>query len=247
MMLLHIPHSSTHIPYFDGFITNRQAIEQEIFRLTDWFTDELFDLPKQPKLIAPFSRVFCDVERFEDDDKELMASFGMGVLYQRTDSGGMLREISPELREKILSEFYRPHHIQLLDFTKTKLAEEGKCLIVDCHSFPMKPFNCSFYKGDFRPDFNIGTDSFHTPQNLVRIGSDYFKQLGYTVGIDIPYSGSIVPLDLYKKDDRLKSIMLEVNRSLYMHENKVQKNKDFDKIKNVVFGFLDLMKEGVEN
>ncbi|WP_394331253.1 hypothetical protein [Algoriphagus faecimaris] len=65
--------------------------------------------------------------------------------------------------------------------------------------------------------------------------------------MDIPYSGSIVPLDLYKKDDRLKSIMLEVNRSLYMHEDKVQKNKDFDKIKNVVFGFLDLMKEEVEN
>ncbi|SDC50678.1 hypothetical protein SAMN04488104_100117 [Algoriphagus faecimaris] len=41
--------------------------------------------------------------------------------------------------------------------------------------------------------------------------------------------------------------MLEVNRSLYMHEDKVQKNKDFDKIKNVVFGFLDLMKEEVEN
>ncbi|MBQ3663473.1 MAG: N-formylglutamate amidohydrolase [Clostridia bacterium] len=34
-----------------------------------------------------------------------------------------------------------------------------------------------------------------------------------------PYSGSMVPLAYYRKDRRVMSLMIEVNRSLYMEEN----------------------------
>jgi N-formylglutamate amidohydrolase len=32
----------------------------------------------------------------------------------------------------------------------------------DCHSFPQIPIIRALEKSDFRPDFNIGTDAFHT-------------------------------------------------------------------------------------
>jgi len=42
-----------------------------------------------------------------------------------------------------------------------------------------------------------------------------FKALGYDVAIDSPFSGTIVPLKHYHKDQRVTSVMIEVNRSLY--------------------------------
>lgn len=64
-------------------------------------------------MIADFSRVFCDVERFSDDSQEIMAEYGMGVLYEKGDDGSIIREITPELRQEILNKYYWPHHNQL--------------------------------------------------------------------------------------------------------------------------------------
>jgi N-formylglutamate amidohydrolase len=39
---------------------------------------------------------------------------------------------------------------------------------------------------------------------------------GYSVEINAPYQGTIVPAKHYKKDPNVHSIMIEVNRRLYM-------------------------------
>jgi N-formylglutamate deformylase len=240
-MILHIPHSATHIPFFDGFIEDRELIDREILGLTDWYTDELFELEGHQRLVTPFSRIFCDVERLEEDRLEPMSKFGMGVLYERTDSGQVLRTVTGELRAKVLEGFYRPHHRLLTSLVEKSLLEKGSSLIVDCHSFPEEPLTCSQYSGDFRPDFNIGTDSFHTPVAWLPELEAYFLDKGYSVGIDFPYSGSIVPMANYQKDKRVRSIMLEVNRKLYMDEKTGTKNEHFWAIREVVAGFLQVL------
>jgi N-formylglutamate amidohydrolase len=101
-LILHIPHSSTIIPLKDGFVSNPTKIEQEIIKLTDWYTDDLFDSLIDHKIVAPFSRIFCDVERFADDELEIMSKVGMGVLYEKLDSDEILRKVTPELRKKFL-------------------------------------------------------------------------------------------------------------------------------------------------
>jgi N-formylglutamate amidohydrolase len=45
-----------------------------------------------------------------------------------------------------------------------------------------------------------------------------FKEIGYSVKINTPFSGSIVPLGFYKKEKKVISVMIEVNRKLYMNE-----------------------------
>ena len=102
-VILHIPHSSTNIPLLDGYIVDTPSLEMEMLKLTDWFTDDLFYCEDEVIVKADFSRIFCDPERFADDEQEIMAQYGMGVLYQKSDEGKTIRIVSQELREKILT------------------------------------------------------------------------------------------------------------------------------------------------
>ena len=93
------------------------------------------------------------------------------------------------------------------------LEQHDQCLIIDCHSFPARPLPYESDKN--RPDICIGTDTYHTSTVLKNQLSTAFKAHGYDVAIDSPFSGTIVPLKHYHKDQRVESVMIEVNRSLY--------------------------------
>jgi N-formylglutamate deformylase len=241
-LVLHIPHSSTEIPIFDGYVSSHDEIQQEIIRLTDWYTDDLFDSHVDAKIVTPFSRIFCDVERFADDELEVMAKFGMGVLYEKFDNGNLLRIVSPELKQEVLNNFYWAHHELFRKAVKTSLELTKSCLILDCHSFPSKPLTRALVQDEIRPDFNIGTDSYHTPKHIIDESINYFETKGYTLGIDTPYSGSIVPMEYYQKDKRVTSIMLEVNRRMYLNEPTNEKSDRYFKTKETVQDYIKFLK-----
>jgi N-formylglutamate amidohydrolase len=234
-IILHIPHSSTAIPFKDGFIADENELRNELKLLSDWFTDELFDLP-YPKVIAPFSRLFCDVERFPDDESEIMSQFGMGMCYTSLDNGKLMRNVSPELRNRIKSEYYDPHHKRLEDLTDEMLASYGTTLIIDCHSFEDLPNNRYLVKEIPRPDFCIVTIDYHTPEIKTKNIREYLINNGFSVEMNKPYSETLIPMKYYKKDKNIHGIMIEVNRKLYMTKilNEVCRNKEFLKIKSII-------------
>ena len=87
--IVHIPHSSTHIPdrVRSQFALPASALQQEINLMTDWFTDEIFGgLAEAKDVVFPVSRLVVDPERFENDEQESMAALGMGVVYERSSS-----------------------------------------------------------------------------------------------------------------------------------------------------------------
>ena len=88
------------------------------------------------------------------------------------------------------------------------------------------------------PDFNIGTDSFHTPKELIDLSVSFFEKAGYTLGIDWPYKGSIVPLEHYQKNKNVHTIMLEVNRALYLNEPTNEKSENYEKTKQTVNDYI---------
>lgn len=241
-LILHIPHSSTILPFKDGYCVSDEILNQEILKLTDWYTDDLFKNETDISIKAPFSRIFCDTERFSDDSEEIMAQFGMGVLYEKTDDGKVLRKISPELRTRILNDFYWKHHNQLTQAVKSQLTQFDIVTIVDCHSFPQIPINRVLDKSNFRPDFNIGTDTFHTPKKIIDLSIGFFNERGFSLGVDSPYSGSIVPIEYYQKNKKVQSIMLEINRKLYLNEPSNEKSIRYPEIKQVVQEFLEIIR-----
>lgn len=241
-LILHIPHSSTIIPFKEGYCVTDEILNQEILKLTDWYTDDLFENEIDSSIKAPFSRIFCDTERFSDDSQEVMAKYGMGVLYEKTDTGEPLRNVTPELRKNILDNYYWKHHKRLTESVKLQLEQFDTAAIVDCHSFPYKPLTRALDQSSFRPDFNIGTNAFHTPQKWIDASIVFFEEKGYSLGVDKPYTGTMVPMDYYQKDKNVQSIMLEINRKLYLQEPSNEKSIQYQKIKQIVQEFLQIIR-----
>jgi N-formylglutamate amidohydrolase len=109
----------------------------------------------------------------------------------------------------------------LTESVEQKLNKHNFAIIIDCHSFANTPFETDLDKSPNRPDICLGVDEFHTPKWLVEQIKHRFKQHGLSVNINSPYSGTIVPTKFFQKDGRVRSIMIEINRKLYMKENMV--------------------------
>lgn len=227
-VIYHIPHSSAVIPegYRNDYCTD---LERELLRMTDLYTEDLFLLPGE-RLVFPVSRLVCDVERFRDDAQEPMARIGMGAVYTSCSDLSPLRTVSARRKEEILKTWYDPHHEQLEFLTRERLDLFGRCLIADCHSFSGTLLPYEEDRDPERPDICIGTDPFHTPEPLALKLGDAFRAMGYTVRYNRPYAGAIVPLVYYQKDERVASIMIEVNRSLYM-DGAGRKLPGYDRVK----------------
>ena len=217
--ILHIPHSKTEIPFYDGF--NMDYIEDETKLLVDHDTDKIFDIPNVESLVFEYNRIFCDVERLEDEDEPLF-EVGRGFYYTKTDDGKDLRTLDNEVKQKIKTDFYDKHHNKLIDMVENRLNKFGSALIVDCHSFNDVPLNSDLDKTEDRPDISLGVDYFHTPEWLNNKLKLYFEKNNLSVKINSPYSGTIIPLKYYNKDKRVMGIMIEVNKKLYLgDEDKI--------------------------
>ncbi len=81
----------------------------------------------------------------------------------------------------------------LSSYTTEALAEHRYVLILDCHSFSNTPYPCDINRDEDRPDISIGTDESHTPDELIKLTSGYFESVGYSVKLNSPFSGTIVP------------------------------------------------------
>jgi N-formylglutamate deformylase len=233
--VLHIPHSSRQVPADErrAILLDDTALNSELLRMTDAYTDELFPVTpvEAGRLVFPVSRLVCDVERFSSDENESMAARGMGAIYVRTSKGDVLRS-QPDAahRQSLLDRWYWPHHASLERMANDVIARSGVCLIVDCHSFSSLPLPHEPDQATDRSDFCVGTDPFHTPAGVRDAIVGAIKGEGHSVDVDAPFAGALVPVSSYRKDHRVVSVMIEVNRCLYMDEKSGVKNPGFEKV-----------------
>ena len=238
-MIVNIPHSSLLIPaaHIGNMTLSPQELVEELLFSTDIDTDALIEAaPGVVLQVAEVSRLVCDTERFADDSKEAMAGLGRGVVYLKTAKGKTLRVFDAAEQTEIITNYYLPYHAALTEKVGQELAQREKALIIDLHSFHHE--NTHDSDAAIKVQFCIGTDAFHTPAELLATAKDHLEAAGYETSINFPFSGSLVPLAYYRRDSRISSIMLELNRSIYL-QNAGQK----ERIKGVLQGLTGKLRE----
>lgn len=221
--VLHLPHDAPGIPadVNDQFLLDDEELAREVLLMTDHRTADLFGSQRASGRVASasVSRLVVDVERFDDDAQEPMAGAGMGAVYTHTSSGGPLRRpLDPWEREELLERWYRPYHRRLEQLVGDALRQHGRAVVLDAHSFPSKPLPYERAASPDRPDICVGTDPFHTPTVLRDAFVSAFVSVGFRVAVDTPFAGALVPARHYRRDPCVHSVMVEVNRRLYLDE-----------------------------
>lgn len=241
-IILNIPHSSLLLP--KEFINKEKnltydGIKKFNYNITDLFTDKLFSSKLHTHIKAKYSRIACDVEKFVDDDKEVMSKYGLGVIYKNDlNQNSIFKELDEKYKEMIIKKYYIPYHAKLNKVVKH--IKGRKVILVDCHSFSKDIIVDEAKKTDL-PDVCIGYNSYCFSQQLVDYTCKYFKNLGYSVGINYPYQGAIVPNCLFNSTtNNFYSIMIEINKRLYLDKNK--RNKNFKNLKKAIKKYLSNLK-----
>lgn len=218
-LFLHIPHSSTTFPSNSGWSFDDLNEEEKL--LIDYYTDELFKpvsgTQQVTSMVFPFCRLFSDVERLVNDPLE---KEGLGISYHR----GSLFETHSFSTLKSAFNLYADFHAEVAK----KIVELGEgTLLVDCHSFSSLPNLLNFNPPDI--DICIGYNEDETCPNKVTIGNivQYFKARDYKVGINEPFSNS----KTFSVPVKYHSVMIEVNKKLYMDELSLGKTEGFERLK----------------
>ena len=234
-LFLHIPHSSISFPVDSPHTFDDLDCEERL--LVDYYTDELF-LPNQTSenidsLVFQFCRLYCDVERLVNDPLE---KEGLGIRY--------IREVPAERKHYFTLRSFSTnieafnYYVDFHAKVSKKLFELGEeTLLVDCHSFSNIPNLLCANPPDI--DICIGYNDDETHPIEVAIGNivQYFKSHGYKVGINKPFSNS----KTFNVPMKYHSVMIEVNKRLYMNEQTLEKSDSFYKLKHDIQSLYNVL------
>jgi len=219
-VILHVPHSAREVPaeVRAGIVLDDIALERELDHIVDAHTAELAEEAARRADVTPWrfvnrlSRLVVDPERFPDEREEMLA-VGMGAVYTRTTQREELRPADTD-PEPLVERYFRPYARAMTEAVAERLGATGRAVIVDVHSYPTEPLPYELHGEGPRPPVCLGTDSFHTPPELVAAAREVFGE----VGLDSPFGGTYVPLEFYGRDPRVSALMVEIRRDTYMTE-----------------------------
>ena len=220
--VVHVPHSSTTIPHDvrAQLLLDDDALAAELRQMTDARTAELASLaaasvrPRPWLFVNGLSRLVVDPERLPDEH-EVMADVGMGAVYTRTSDGGVLREDDQQVRDSLLSRFFRPYAEAMADLLDERIRATGQAIVVDLHSYPVQALPYERYQDARRPAVCVGVDFDHTPDALVQRVSSACAVVG-DVAVNQPFIGSYVPLRHFGRERNVTSVMLDLRRDTYL-------------------------------
>ena len=216
-IIMHMPHVSLKVPkrFYKGLIISKDLFNKYNLEMTDLGIDIVSKDFKYKKIKSKYSRLYCDVERFKDDNLEIMSKYGEGVIYTNLYDGLLFHRHDNKYKNKVLK-YYDKYHKKLDIITKQLLKKDDKLLILDCHSFSDKMAS-HFFEEPFL-DICIGVEDNYYDEDILNIIINRINELGYTYKINYPYKGSLVPNCIY--DGIIKgnvvSIMLEINKKIYL-------------------------------
>ena len=250
-VVLSIPHSGNVFP--EEFLQKIETDEKTLHANEDVFVDELLkDAIKEGicTIKMNISRVFVDVNRDKIEfDSTMFADYpveenpirskrcryGIGVIH-RIDSLG--REIYPALLSyeetlERIDKVYNLYHKRLSSLINSVVKKFGYCLVLDAHSMPSKI--CTIVDSNKQIDCCLG-DLFEQscPKKISEFFANQLEKSNLKVSYNIPYSGAFITFNYCQPRKKIYTLQFELNRSLYLDEEKVQKNENFHRVSSLV-------------
>lgn len=236
-IILHVPHSSREIPseVLSEIKIEGSDLNHELDEITDTLTDEIAkkaiqslanEIPTPKIFVNNLSRFVIDPERFPDE-REVMNKVGMGAVYRKTATG---RELRPDDFDdaQLLERYFYPYARAFSELVQEIFESHGRALIIDVHSYRAKQHENAINHGQRRPAMCIGTDSFHTPNWLTKIFQEEFGRIGDCYE-NQPYSGTYLPLQHYRREPGVLSIMMETRADTFLDSN-LRPHRGFEKV-----------------
>ena len=231
------PHSGAVYPPDFAFAAPLSVMR----RAEDAFVDELFEsatVHGASLLAALFPRSYVDPNRHEHDvDPKLLdgpwpapivasdhGRRGLGVVRRLVRSTVPVydrRLTVAEVQARLLR-YHQPYHRELQSMLDAAHAAFGEVWHLNCHS--MK----STAKGHLRADFVLG-DRHGTTCNgeFTELVESALRDLGYSVALNHPFKGAELVARHGAPAARRHSLQIEINRGLYMDEERIEKSDGF--------------------
>ncbi len=152
-------------------------------------------------------------------------------------------------RKLALSEFktrieivYDPWHTALKHEMNSLHQQYGLVVMLDWHSMPSD--STSNRRSEMSSDIVLGDrwgQSCHPA--LLSTVANAFKDQGLSVGYNTPYAGGYATETYGRPENGFHALQIEINRSIYMNEEKIIKNSGFFKLKEQINNILIVLKE----
>ena len=226
-------------------------------RSEDCFVDDLFAAAPAhgaPLLAANFPRAFCDANReaweldpgmfFERlpnwvNTTSSRVSAGLGTIAKVVASGEPIYEMKlpfAEAERRIFT-YWQPFHDTLARLIEEMKTRFGYCLLIDCHSMPS---NGQGKRPGGRPiDFVLGDlHGAACASRVTRAAEMVLSNKGYLVRRNDPYAGGFITRHYGRPGNDVHVLQIEVARSLYMDEDRLERLFAFSFIQQQITGLI---------
>ena len=251
LLLYDSPHSGRRYP--PDFETPLERVV--LRRAEDAYVDELLVCTTKHGAVvldAICPRCIIDVNRAENDIDETMlrepwperveptakSERGLGLVRRFVIPGEEINtrplEIS-ELQARIANS-YRPYHEALDELVAEIICERGFVWHINWHS--MKSIGNAMTpdgEGVKRPDFVVSNrDGQSASEELTEWIVGALRSFGYKVSVNDPYKGGRIIERVGSPEKNIHSVQIEINRALYLDEERVETNSGFAELaKNI--------------
>jgi N-formylglutamate amidohydrolase len=117
---------------------------------------------------------------------------------------------------------------RMTDAVDAGLSAVGSSLIIDVHSFSSVPSAHEPDQDPIHPEICIGLDSFHSPLEEGEAAVRIYEKAKFTVKVNRPFSGTMLPVKIWAKTREVRSLVDEVRRDLYMNEKTGERLPEFE-------------------
>lgn len=233
------PHSGAEYP--ESFLQNACLTPLQLRSSEDAFVDQFIgETFGAPAIKARYPRAYVDLNRAPYELDPAMVedvtghptnpriAAGLGVIPRVVSNGRAIQlgKISQKEARARLEACYFPYHTALRGLLDAQLQRFGACYLFDIHSMPRASLPVGLLSR--QPDVVLG-DRYGSSCDhwITDAATAIFSDAGFKVARNAPFAGGYITRHYSAPSKGRHVLQIEIDRSLYMNEARIEPRKDF--------------------